>query len=138
MCSTLMTLVCADCSQLRRAKQAAPRSQSDEAQQSSYSLLPGSRDPLSICGEDDLTRQKYATAECRGNHDHAFRNEAVGFIDCLGGLELLTHYAAGPLAPKTLAKYCPSHACKPRLVVQREQIKSLYLSRPSLVLHVST
>src|SRR5262249_8667956 len=108
MCSTLMTLVCADCSQLRRAKQAAPRSQSDEAQQISYSLLPGIRHPLSIHGEDGLTRQKYARVECRGNHDRAFRNEAIGFSDWLG--ELLTHYATGPLAPKTRAKHCPFHA----------------------------
>ena len=35
---------------------------------------------------------------------------AVGFIDWLGGLELLAHYVTGPLVPKTRAKYCPPHA----------------------------
>ena len=37
-------------------------------------------------------------------------NPAVGFIDWLGGLQLLVHYVTGPVVPNTRAKHRPAQA----------------------------
>src|SRR2546430_11277498 len=55
-----------------------------------------------------------------------------------GGLQLLVHDITGPLVPNTRAKFSPAQARIPRLLVEREQIKSLDPSRPSGVLDSST